>query len=699
VTSDSGSSLLNETGQSAADDSVRPFYFMVPFWGERYRRYFADNLLPSLLAPNNLPLLRAERGHRFLLATTRDDWDAIIGLPIMARLRRHATPTLIEIPRPGNDTAPGSTNAIMYQNVAQRLLVMAAFEARAYGSLFSPDFIISDGMIASLLGHVRAGRRLVLCPSLRQIEESAIAELERSDYLGPNPSATATAINVPQRVLADILVRHLHPEMAIFEEGAPGQPPLAPFRYWRIPNQNGIFLHTFHGVPVLMDYGSIDDHDVACLEQDVFENIYVARNFASVGKSHVVQDSDEFCILSLTPAAVGQMSVTNPVNAIVGKSEGLSRIFPIALSISYHSAGMPLKRDLFRQSVRWHAGDMDAAALEEESGIAGLIERAMRLSLYTGALGRLLRKYRQAPILTSLIPYARALIRALQGDRVLWSHIAQRVSFMSCRPFKRTLFWFASGGKNLDLIDPYHFSFRCTVGRRAVDVKIQSPDNAVILGLGQSNIANECDPTALYEAKEKVFNFNLFDGKYYLAKDPLLGASHDRSNVLTRLGDLLVERGNYRSVVLVPIAHGGTFVREWSPEGRMFPRLQWALDRLREKQAKVTHIVWQQGEAEAAEHNADPGEWMRYFTAMADSIRAAGVEAPIYVAQCTICCNDPNERIRSAQRGVVNPLTGILPGPDIDLIGRDERYDGCHLSGDGLRHAAELWYAALSRPN
>ena len=80
---------------------------------------------------------------------------------------------------------------------------------------------------------------------------------------------------------------------------------------------------------------------------------------------------------------------------------------------------------------------------------------------------------------------------------------------------------------------------------------------------------------------------------------------------------------------------------------------------------------------------SDPEEWARHFWAMTDAIRSAGVEAPIYVAQCTICCNDPNETIRAVQRRVVNPAAGIFRGPDIDLIGRDERYDGCHLSGAG----------------
>jgi hypothetical protein len=297
--------------------------------------------------------------------------------------------------------------------------------------------------------------------------------------------------------------------------------------------------------------------------------------------------------------------------------------------------------------------------------------------------------------------YLSLLARALRRDRLLWSYARQQILFTIRRPFKRALFRLESGGKDLDVVDPMHLSFRNAAGRRAMSEAQFSRDaaSAVILGLGQSNIANECDPSALYEPKGNVYNFNFFDGKCYVAKDPLLGASIDRSNVLTRLGDLLVERGNYQSVLLVPIAHGGTFASDWAPGGRMFPRLQWTLERLRERQIKVTHIAWQQGEAEAGEPNPNPEAWTRHFMAMAGAIRATGTEAPIYVALCTVCCNDPNEQIRGAQRQVVNPAAGILPGPDIDLIGHDERYDGCHLSADGLRHAAELWCQALCRPN
>ncbi|MFZ3359312.1 MAG: hypothetical protein WA177_11165, partial [Xanthobacteraceae bacterium] len=143
--------------------------------------------------------------------------------------------------------------------------------------------------------------------------------------------------------------------------------------------------------------------------------------------------------------------------------------------------------------------------------------------------------FRRAPA----VPRPSRLTGVLRGDRLVWSYIGQRLAFEVRRPFKRALFWYASGGRDLDRFDPFHLSFRRTAGRRVVSEALfsASSNTAVILGLGQSNIANEGDAGALYEPKGEVCNFNFFDGKCYAAKDPLLGASLDRSNVLTRLGE------------------------------------------------------------------------------------------------------------------------------------------------------------------
>ena len=234
---------------------------------------------------------------------------------------------------------------------------------------------------------------------------------------------------------------------------------------------------------------------------------------------------------------------------IIRFPEGFIRCLLVALSISFHTARMPLKKQLFTYSLRWHAGDLDEAAIAQERRISAFVDNAMRCSRFTRMPAALLLSLCNTPVFRRLLRYGSALLKALLGDRYVWSAIRQRLSFQIRRPFKRALFWLASG-RDLDVIDPAHLSFTRTMGRRVVgDTKFLADNTtAVILGVGQSNISNEGDPSALYEPLGEVYNFNFFDGKCYAAKDPLLGASINRSNVLTRVGDLLVERGKYRRV-------------------------------------------------------------------------------------------------------------------------------------------------------
>ncbi len=252
--------------------------------------------------------------------------------------------------------------------------------------------------------------------------------------------------------------------------------------------------------------------------------------------------------------------------------------------------------------------------------------------------------------------------------------------------------------KRIDIIDPAQLSFSNKSDRQEVKRSLfrSNPSTAVLFAFGQSNIANECDPNGKYVPGPEVYNFDFLSRRIFVAKDPLLGATIDRSNFLSRLGDMLIRRGQFQRVLLVPIAYGGTYMREWAPGGRMHPRLLFALRQLRRRGIKVTHALYQQGEAEGAQANYLWADWARDFNAMVGAIRATGMAAPIFVAQCTESGNGPSEPLRSIQRSVVDPAQGILAGPDLDMIGPDERWDRCHFSVNGLNRAAELWFDILS---
>jgi len=425
---------------------MRPFYFMVPFWGERYRNYFLDYCLASMLAPNNLGLLRAADGHRFLIATTRADWQAIEHSPLMEKLRAHATPTLVEI---DNLETSAYTATIWRQNACQKKLVEIAFRDRVYGCLVFPDIIVSDGMVASFLRSIQAGHRVVLCAALRQTQETVLAELDSLGYLPADarPALTGKPVTIPPRVVADLAVRHLHWEVAAFEEGGANQPYIAPFRFWRIEGGRGIILLCVLANPMFFDYGAIDTHDTACLDDDILENIYIGRNFPH-GGVHVVQDSDEIGILSLTPAAIGQRHppAERPSWAWFKKIDQRCSLRQ-SMAVYARRRRDTVRRDLFLLPIRWHSGDLDEVWKRAEQQIETLIDSAVGdyAQCATGAVARNFppfpsRDSKYLPIdIAICVAHETLLLRlgylakALGGDRREWARIGRRIGKIAVR--------------------------------------------------------------------------------------------------------------------------------------------------------------------------------------------------------------------------------------------------------------------------
>jgi hypothetical protein len=217
---------------------------------------------------------------------------------------------------------------------------------------------------------------------------------------------------------------------------------------------------------------------------------------------------------------------------------------------------------------------------------------------------------------------------------------------------------------------------------------------AVILILGQSNGANSGDTR--YFPRNRVLNMNVFDGQCYVAKDPLLGATESGGNFATRMADMMIDQGYFDSVVLMPISVGGSRIEEWTMGGARHRRLQVAIKRAIDYELTFTHVLWHQGESNSGE-DANKELYIACFKNIHSALRSYGVGAPIYVAQATVCNSPPNETIRSAQRAVVDPSLGIFAGPDTDTIGREDRYDGCHMAESGLIKHGRLWVEILGK--
>src|SRR6266496_4540043 len=75
-----------------------PFYFIVTFWGQRYREWFCRFPLASLLSCKNIPALKNKNESRFLICTTFNDWEALQVERNFRRLTDYITPVFFEIP-------------------------------------------------------------------------------------------------------------------------------------------------------------------------------------------------------------------------------------------------------------------------------------------------------------------------------------------------------------------------------------------------------------------------------------------------------------------------------------------------------------------------------------------------------------------------------------------------------------------------
>lgn len=210
--------------------------------------------------------------------------------------------------------------------------------------------------------------------------------------------------------------------------------------------------------------------------------------------------------------------------------------------------------------------------------------------------------------------------------------------------------------------------------------------------IGQSNTANFGQSPMT--PKGNVYNF--YDGHCYRAVDPLLGATGIRGSVWTRLGRILLESGRYKNVIIAPAAVGGTGIREWAPGGQYNPLITSTIESMLKCGLKPTHILWHQGETDAVEHTPKK-HYMELFRLMLAGIRAQGVKAPIYVSVATYLDKTTNEDIKQAQRQLIDPKAGILPGPDTDRLGPELRFDRVHFSDTGLERFALMWAESIGR--
>ncbi len=225
------------------------------------------------------------------------------------------------------------------------------------------------------------------------------------------------------------------------------------------------------------------------------------------------------------------------------------------------------------------------------------------------------------------------------------------------------------------------------------------PRTFSVLALGQSvgsNRAMRDEPP--FVARSGALNF--LDGKCYQAADPLLGGDGGgKGNSLwTIFADQVVASGTHDHAVVGLFTEGNTSMRDWVEHPGYIDRVAQLNAEMTKAGVAPDAISFMLGENDAFYGfpiRTTRDEFISRFRSFNSAIRKRGVTAPVYVAEETICSHPPYEPVASAQRSLADEAAGIRRGPNIDSIGFEHRWDGCHLTHEGRARAARLLREAL----
>ena len=314
----------------------RPFHFIVVLWGERFRGYFLEYLLPSLLTPGNLPSLRTRYPSKLVIATTREDMAILRTSPLMMEAMSYVGIEHVEIP-----PCPANKHGCEHMGKGHKLASQAAYEDHAYTMFMCPDNWLSDGAVERLQEHAEKGVQLVISPAVRFGEEPFLAGLK--ELVGRRG---AVALR-DTRAVVGIALKSMHPETEAYEWDKPGLLFVSAQTWFKVPGEDGIVLHSLTWAILMMDYAALEVHDASTFDKWTLDGDYLYKNCTAFRRIHVVKDSDEIFFPSWGPIDYRIQKKWVPFGHLIAK---------LQFGCSYRSQFFdPFRRPFLFETVRWHS--------------------------------------------------------------------------------------------------------------------------------------------------------------------------------------------------------------------------------------------------------------------------------------------------------------------------------------------------------
>jgi Macrocin-O-methyltransferase (TylF) len=171
-------------------------------WGERYVDVLLTFTLPALLAPGNLPYVASEVPCELIILTQRRFFPTFNRHPVIARLKELCPVRLIKL----DDLIVSKDKYGMTLTYAlHRGFSDLGARMTEYWQIFlNADFILADGSLRTVIGHLARGWRIVASPSYCTVAEEVIPHLRQ--HFDPATSR----LTISHRELAQLILQHRH---------------------------------------------------------------------------------------------------------------------------------------------------------------------------------------------------------------------------------------------------------------------------------------------------------------------------------------------------------------------------------------------------------------------------------------------------------------------------------------------------------
>lgn len=276
----------------------RFFSICVVLWGEEHRIRFVDLCLASLASANNLGLFRTREDDslqcELVIYTTPDDKAHIIQSASYQALSDCVNFVFEEIGKPSRDRP-----TMLHMTDCHRNFLSRAINRKSVVFFLSPDVLLSDGSIATLIANIDAGEGCVLYPALRFDEEAVLSALKNGDY------REGGVLSLPPPMLAKIACESRHTWMQIFDIQTDHFSDEPIFINFVKPNGDFAVMSTSWGVGAL-DCALIDETALDELVSDTIDAHFVDRVlYRNFGPSRLklLTDCRDFLMVPVTSEA------------------------------------------------------------------------------------------------------------------------------------------------------------------------------------------------------------------------------------------------------------------------------------------------------------------------------------------------------------------------------------------------------------